>query len=130
MGFGVKRHRAALLACVGMALLASGCSSGGDTTNDAGAPVVVVPAPTPTATPTPTPTPTAIMGVTESSSASFASPWAMVFMPDGDLLVTERTSTFVDPGRLWVVTQAGAKTQVAGLPTNIGVLDVALHPRF
>jgi len=35
--------------------------------------------------------------------ASFDEPWAMAFLPDGRLLVTEK------PGRLLVVTQSGEK---------------------
>ena len=58
------------------------------------------------------------------------SPWSMVFLPSGDILVTER------PGRLRVI--SGGKLQdepIAGLPeiqfgTHGGLLDVALHPNF
>ncbi|MFN3596026.1 MAG: PQQ-dependent sugar dehydrogenase [Rubricoccaceae bacterium] len=55
-------------------------------------------------------------------------PWAMAFLPDGRLLVTER------PGRLLLV-DGGRATPVAGTPEVAargqgGLLDVALHPRF
>jgi glucose/arabinose dehydrogenase len=53
----------------------------------------------------------------------------MVFLPDGRLLVTEK------PGKLQLVTAAGAKTQVAGVPTvtysgQLGLQDVALDPAY
>jgi glucose/arabinose dehydrogenase len=57
-------------------------------------------------------------------------PWGFAFLPNGDILVTER------PGRLRVV-RAGrlAAEPIAGLPqihavSLGGLLDVALHPRF
>lgn len=57
-------------------------------------------------------------------------PWAIVFLPDGRMLVTER------PGRLRVVTREGNVSEpVAGVP-NVdargqgGLLDVVLAPDF
>jgi glucose/arabinose dehydrogenase len=57
-------------------------------------------------------------------------PWSMAFLPDGDILVTER------PGRLRLV-HAGVlePAPVAGVPDVRvdglqGLMDVALHPRF
>ncbi len=88
------------------------------------------PAPTPTATPTPTPTPTpTTTAVARQTIATFDSPWAMVFLPDGRAPVTEK------PGSPFLVTEAGAKTQVAGAPTiaysgQLGMQDVALDPAF
>src|SRR5215467_14219258 len=58
------------------------------------------------------------------------SPWSMVFLPGGDILVTER------PGRLRRITNEKLQDQpIAGLPeiqfgTHGGLLDVALHPNF
>lgn len=62
--------------------------------------------------------------------AKFDEPWAMTFLPDGRLLVTEK------PGRMMVVTQEGRKTgEVSGLPDvdyggQGGLGDVVLHPGF
>jgi aldose sugar dehydrogenase len=57
-------------------------------------------------------------------------PWAIAFMPDGRLLVTER------PGRLRVIRDGVLDPHpIAGVPQvrtdgNGGLMDVALHPRF
>ncbi|HEY7655926.1 MAG TPA: PQQ-dependent sugar dehydrogenase, partial [Burkholderiales bacterium] len=57
-------------------------------------------------------------------------PWALAFLPDGRMLVTER------PGRLRYVTREGAVSEpVAGVPAvhaqgQGGLLDVALDPAF
>lgn len=57
-------------------------------------------------------------------------PWAVAFLPDGRMLVTERRGTLrvIDKGRL-------VEKPVAGLPTVTphgqgGLLDVALHPKY
>ena len=60
----------------------------------------------------------------------FDEPWAMAFLPDGRLLVTEKE------GRLFVVTPQGAKSApISGVPDvdyggQGGLGDVALHPDF
>lgn len=57
-------------------------------------------------------------------------PWAMAWLPDGTMLITER------PGRLRVVQGGKLRPEpVAGLPNVLaqgqgGLLDIALHPRF
>lgn len=62
--------------------------------------------------------------------ATFDEPWAMAFLPDGRLLVTEKK------GLLRILTQAGQKSRpVSGVPDvdyggQGGLGDVALHPRF
>ncbi len=57
-------------------------------------------------------------------------PWALAFLPDGDMLVTER------PGRLRIVRRGVLDPQaISGVPQvrtdgNGDLMDVALHPRF
>jgi len=57
-------------------------------------------------------------------------PWALAFLPDGDMLITER------PGRLRIVHNGVLIPRaVSGVPQvrtdgNGGLMDVALHPRF
>jgi aldose sugar dehydrogenase len=60
---------------------------------------------------------------------SFNEPWAMTFLPDGTMLVTTK------PGKLFHVTQNGAKTEIAGMwdvsyGGQGGLGDVVLHPDF
>ena len=67
---------------------------------------------------------------TATPVAKFEEPWAMTFLPDGRLLVTEK------PGRLLVVTQDGQKSApITGVPDvdyggQGGLGDVVLHPDF
>ena len=57
-------------------------------------------------------------------------PWALAFLPDGDMLVTERS------GRLRIVRRGVLDPQaISGVPRvrtdgNGGLMDVALHPEF
>lgn len=57
-------------------------------------------------------------------------PWAIEFLPDGRMLVTEK------PGGLRIVTRGGrVSDRIAGVPEVVargqgGLLDVALHPDF
>jgi glucose/arabinose dehydrogenase len=57
-------------------------------------------------------------------------PWSLVFLPDGNLLVTER------PGRLRVVRNGVLDpTPISGVPRprtdgNGGLMDIAIHPKF
>src|SRR5499426_2364500 len=57
-------------------------------------------------------------------------PWAIAFLPDGGMLVTER------PGRLRLIRNGTLDpTPIAGVPRvrtdgNGGLMDVALHPQF
>ncbi len=59
----------------------------------------------------------------------FNEPWALAFLPDGRMLVTEKK------GRLFVVSPAGDKTKIGGVPEvdyggQGGLGDVVLHPDF
>ena len=62
--------------------------------------------------------------------ASFDEPWALAFLPDGRMLVTEKK------GKLVIVAQDGQKSRpVSGVPDvdyggQGGLGDVALHPDF
>lgn len=64
------------------------------------------------------------------SVATLREPWAMTFLPDGRMLITEKA------GRLLVVTTAGDRSEpVAGVPAvdhggQGGLGDVVLHPGF
>jgi len=61
--------------------------------------------------------------------AEFNEPWAMEFLPDGRLLITEQN------GRLLVVTQDGNVAEISGVPGvdyggQGGFGDVTLHPDY
>ncbi len=60
--------------------------------------------------------------------SGLAHPWALEFLPDGRILVTER------PGRMWVL-EGDRMISVGGVPTVLsfgqgGLLDVMQHPDF
>ena len=57
------------------------------------------------------------------------SPWGLAFLPDGGMLITDRS------GEVYRVDKAGQKTKLAGGPSVLaqgqgGLLDVELHPNF
>jgi glucose/arabinose dehydrogenase len=61
--------------------------------------------------------------------ASFAEPWALAFLPDGRLLVTEKR------GKLRLVQPGGMLGEVSGVPAvsyggQGGFGDLAVHPDF
>ena len=61
--------------------------------------------------------------------AGFNLPWRIAFLPDGRMLITEKV------GPIWLVTQQGAKTPVAGAPAVLaegqgGMLGVFLSPHY
>ncbi|HEY9092203.1 PQQ-dependent sugar dehydrogenase [Parasphingorhabdus sp.] len=65
----------------------------------------------------------------KTAITTFDEPWAMTFLPDGRMLVTER------PGKLLLVDQRGEKTPIAGVPEvdyggQGGLGDVVLAPDF
>lgn len=78
--------------------------------------------------PTPPPTPGVVQA--ETFVDGLEHPWALAFLPDGRLLVTER------PGRLRVVSGPGRLSEpVRGVPEVYasgqgGLLDVAIDPKF
>jgi glucose/arabinose dehydrogenase len=78
----------------------------------------------------PTPAPSNGVVRVEAVAKGLEHPWALVFLPDGRMLVTER------PGRLRIVDRDGHVSKpVDGVPRVLargqgGLLDVALDPRF
>jgi aldose sugar dehydrogenase len=77
------------------------------------------------------PAPAKSLAVTvETVAKGLEHPWALLFLPDGRMLVTER------PGRMRIVEASGALSPpVAGVPAVFasgqgGLLDVALDPKF
>jgi aldose sugar dehydrogenase len=77
------------------------------------------------------PTPEAIKGVrAETVAKGLEHPWALAFLPDGRILVTER------PGRLRIVERNGRLSQpLSGVPKVYaqgqgGLLDIAVDPKF
>lgn len=78
------------------------------------------------------PTPGSTSGVVkvDTIAAGLEHPWALEFLPDGRMVVTER------PGRLRIVSSNGTvSAPVAGVPPVFaqgqgGLLDVALDPKF
>ena len=62
--------------------------------------------------------------------ARLSHPWAIAFLPDGGMLITER------PGRLRIVRDGVLDPQpISGVPPvrtdgNGGLMDIALHPQF
>ncbi|MGH7825528.1 MAG: PQQ-dependent sugar dehydrogenase [Candidatus Binatia bacterium] len=78
------------------------------------------------------PTPAPVKGAVQAQTVArgIEHPWALAFLPDGRMLVTER------PGRLRIVAKDGRISEpLAGVPRVLargqgGLLDVALDPRF
>ncbi len=66
---------------------------------------------------------------TMTQVATFNLPWRIAFLPDGRMLVTEKV------GPVWLVTQAGEKTQLQNVPAVLaqgqgGMLGVYLSPNY
>ena len=78
----------------------------------------------------PTPAPVSGGVRAETVASGLVRPWALEFLPDGRMLVTER------PGRLRIVATDGTLSEpIAGVPDVAaqgqgGLLDVALDPNF
>src|SRR5579871_6773708 len=73
--------------------------------------------------------PEASLHFTMNTVANFELPWRIAFLPDGRMLITEKI------GPVWLVTQQGEKTQVAGTPPvywegQDGMLGVFLSPHY
>src|SRR6202012_4737901 len=66
---------------------------------------------------------------TMTQVASFSLPWRIAFLPDGRMLITEKT------GPIFLVTQKGEKTPVENVPKVLaqgqgGMLGVFLSPHY
>jgi aldose sugar dehydrogenase len=73
--------------------------------------------------------PEAALPFTMTEVAPFNLPWRIAFLPDGRMLVTEKS------GPVWLVTQKGEKTPVDNVPAVLhqgqgGMLGVFLSPHF
>jgi glucose/arabinose dehydrogenase len=73
--------------------------------------------------------PEASMPFTMTTVSTFELPWRLAFLPDGRMLITEKI------GPLWLVSQKGEKTVVAGTPAvywsgQSGMLGVFLSPTY
>jgi glucose/arabinose dehydrogenase len=73
--------------------------------------------------------PEASLPFTLTQVASFDLPWRLAFLPDGRMLITEKV------GRLNLVTQQGAKSDVGGVPPvywqgQNGLLGVYVSPHY
>lgn len=65
----------------------------------------------------------------ESVNSEIMMPWGMAWLPDGDMLVTERT------GNLYRLSNGEAGDPISGLPDihvngQGGLLDIVLHPQY
>ena len=78
----------------------------------------------------PTPAPVAAPIVVQTFARGLERPWALAFLPDGRLVVTERS------GRVRIVARDGSvSAPLTGVPAVVargqgGLLDVAVDPRF
>lgn len=114
-----------LLAALGAVLSASACTAGNGPSTDTATRSIASEQP---------PAATATEGApfTVTPVAQLSEPWAMTFLPDGRLLVTEKRGTL----RLLDPSQPGsAGSAIAGVPKvdhggQGGLGDVVLHPQF
>lgn len=115
-----------ILSAMILAALLSGC------TNAAPPPAAPEPVVAPIAKPAPVANDKATIdrsAFVATEMARFNEPWAMTFLPDGRLLVTEK------PGALKLHTLGGETQDISGVPTVAyggqgGFGDVVLHPQF
>lgn len=73
--------------------------------------------------------PSALKPFRATTVAFFDTPWALAFLPDRRMLVTEKS------GHLWIVSSTGAKREVGGVPAvhyegQGGLLFVAMSPTY
>jgi glucose/arabinose dehydrogenase len=73
--------------------------------------------------------PEASLPFTMTQVTTFTAPWRLAFLPDGRMIVTEKT------GQVWIATQDGKKIPVANPPKVVfkgqgGLLGVFLSPHY
>ncbi len=116
------------LAAVGLAALLAGCREAPPTGDTATPPTP--PAVEPATTPAAAATPAATLPFQVTAVGRFQAPWAMTFLPDGRLLVTEKAGVLrlFDPATGTTGTVAGTPEVDHGGQGGLG--DVVLHPSF
>ena len=65
----------------------------------------------------------------DTIASGLHNPWGMAFLPDGDLLITDRT------GEMYRLDNKRKRTQIEGVPAVVaegqgGLMDVEVHPNF
>ncbi|MFY0652736.1 MAG: PQQ-dependent sugar dehydrogenase [Cyclobacteriaceae bacterium] len=65
----------------------------------------------------------------DTIASGLKSPWGMAFLPDGDVLITDKS------GKMYRVDAEGNKNEISGVPTvryerQGGLFEVELHPDF
>jgi glucose/arabinose dehydrogenase len=102
---------------ISMIMMVTACGDGGSGSSSPGAVTVEPPKP--------------VTGVTQSAAvATFDLPFAFTFLPDGHMLVTQRSSTYSIANGMSLVSQDGTVARLTGLPDSIGMLDVKLAPDY
>lgn len=116
------------LAAVCLAALLAGCREAPPTGDTATPPTP--PAVEPATTPAAAATPAATLPFQVTAVGRFQAPWAMTFLPDGRLLVTEKAGVLrlFDPATGTTGTIAGTPEVDHGGQGGLG--DVVLHPSF
>ncbi|MDZ3821992.1 MAG: PQQ-dependent sugar dehydrogenase [Pseudoxanthomonas sp.] len=116
------------LAAVCLAALLAGCREAPPTGDTATPPTP--PAVEPATTPAAAATPAATLPFQVTAVGRFQAPWAMTFLPDGRLLVTEKAGVLrlFDPATGTTGTVAGTPEVDHGGQGGLG--DVVLHPSF
>lgn len=115
---------------ISLLMLFSLCCTRADADSDAAAATAAASTSTGSAQRSPTPKDSKLPGRAVTVARGLEHPWALAFLPDGRMLVTER------PGRLRIVARDGQlSAPLAGVPRVYasgqgGLLDVALDPNF
>lgn len=108
---------------LGLALFCAACG-GSDSGSGASGSLPGVPA---APAPVPPPAPRTVTGITQAPPlATFANPWALKFLANGDALVTQRSAN----ATISVVKPDGQIIAATGMLANDGLLDIVPSPFF